>query len=745
MDLIGERKLILIFGGWLNFCVILFKFFDMTKHSLPVFILAWLLAIGLPAVSSGETYPEVLFENSALPHNYSESKVNYTGDSWIKNLKKHLPVSDSIYFTPNNALALNYISAPGGMWEAEILYPDKYYASNNSVLIFKLYIHSNTSAQELPKIQLIQADSAASNDIQIQSFVGTVQENMWLSVEIPLSKIKGLSGNAGISSIKFVQQGEDGKEHQLYVDQIEILPTKTPQNKLTSAAVLHSIVPFEMHNEIYWSLPLTSSIRYIKIYRSEDNKNFEPVAIRPVFAAKYTDLIPEVGKVYYYKVAWVDFQYRESPFSNVKESKTSHFTNQKLLDMVHYANIQYFIDGMEFNSGMQLLRMGGKDAIVSPRTTGVGIMALISGAEQKLITREVLVGRIKKIVDFLEKAESYHGAFPALLDGRTGKGVYSDPGVHVVDLKATSYLMQGLLVANQYLTHDNDVERNIRAKISKLWNAVEWNNFVKPDSHYLFTLWSPERGFDQALPLLGRDALSTYLIALASPLHNIELESYRQALTRSYKVDSAVVQDMEEVAILATDSTGLPVISETKSINEVVKVVDVSRGNQIHYGLPLTISDPEGSITRFLAALLVFDSKDKEDEFVNYYTELQNLILVHYRKSLEEGKVPVSLGADLVVDSKGWINASANIASYPFQPEYAIKSLVSMYRNYGPLLWSEYGFRSVNIEENRVRSDFQGMHHGINAVMIENGKSGLIWKLFSQDQDIAKIVDVLFK
>ena len=717
----------------------------MIKHFLLAFILACFAVLGLPALSMAGTYPEVLFENSALPHNYSESKVKYTGDSWIKNLKKHLPVSDSIYFTPNNALSLNYISAPGGTWEAEIFYPDTYYAASNSVLIFKLYIQSNTDAHQLPKIQLSKADSTVSSDIQIHNFVSAIQENMWLSVEIPLSKIQGLSGNAGISSIKFIQQGEDGNEHQLYVDQIEILPSKTPQNKLTSPAVLHSIIPYELHNEIYWSLPLTSSIRYIKIYRSEDNKNFEPVAVRPISAAKYTDLIPEVGKVYYYKVAWVDYQYRESPFSNVKESKTKQLTNQELLDMVHHANIQYFIDGMEFNSGMQLLRLGGKDATVSPRTTGVGIMALISGTEQKLITREVLVGRIKKIVDFLGKAQSYHGAFPALLDGRTGKGIFSDPNVPIVDLKATSYLMQGLLVAKQYLKHDNQVERDIRDRIDRLWGAVEWNKFVKTGSHYLFTLWSPEKGFDEAVPLLGREALSTYLIALASPLHNIELESYRQALTRSYKVDSAAVQDMEEVAILATDSTGLPVLSDTKSINEVVEVVDVDPGNQVYYGLPLTISDPEGSITRFLAALLVFDSKDKKDEFANYYTELQNLILVHYRKSLEEGKVPVSLGSDLIVDSKGWINASANVASYPFQPEYAIRSLTSMYRNYGPLLWSEYGFRSVNIEENRMRSDFQGMHHGITAVMIENGKSGLIWNLFSQDQDIAKIVDVLFK
>src|SRR3546814_12662606 len=88
---------------------------------------------------------------------------------------------------------------------------------------------------------------------------------------------------------RFLQQGTDNKEHQLYIDQIEILPSRTPMNKLTSAAVIQNVIPFERHVDISWRLPLTPSIRYIKIYRSENNKDFKPVAIRPIFATKYRD------------------------------------------------------------------------------------------------------------------------------------------------------------------------------------------------------------------------------------------------------------------------------------------------------------------------------------------------------------------------------------------------------------------------------------------------------------------------
>src|SRR3546814_13393057 len=76
------------------------------------------------------------------------------------------------------------------------------------------------------------------------------------------------------------------------------------------------------HVDLTWQLPLTPSIRYIKVYRADDNEHFEPIAIRPVFAQKYTDFVPYPEKTYYYKIAWVDYDYLESPFSDVIEATT---------------------------------------------------------------------------------------------------------------------------------------------------------------------------------------------------------------------------------------------------------------------------------------------------------------------------------------------------------------------------------------------------------------------------------------
>src|SRR5690606_35510680 len=102
-----------------------------------------------------------------------------------------------------------------------------------------------------------------------------------------------------------------------------------------------------------------------------------------------------------------------------------------------------------------------------------------------IIPRNVLVDRLNKIISFLASAESIHGAFPTFLDGRTGKGVFSDPDNPIVDLDGTSSLIQGLLVAKQYLNQPNAIESAIRNNITAISNAVEWNKFMQPESPYL--------------------------------------------------------------------------------------------------------------------------------------------------------------------------------------------------------------------------------------------------------------------
>src|SRR5690606_17732352 len=151
---------------------------------------------------------------------------------------------------------------------------------------------------------------------------------------VPLGDIRELDLNVPIDGVQFLQgEAADSTVHWLYIDQIEFLPTRPPRVKLSSPAVLSTAVAYDRHVDLTWQLPLTPSIRYIKIYRSEDNEHFDPVAIRPIFVQKCTDFVPYSDRTYYYKIAWVDYGYLESPFSNVLEASPKASDDEGMLDL----------------------------------------------------------------------------------------------------------------------------------------------------------------------------------------------------------------------------------------------------------------------------------------------------------------------------------------------------------------------------------------------------------------------------
>src|SRR5690606_30590897 len=133
---------------------------------------------------TADTYPEVLFENSLLGGNYHYSSVQYEGASWVENVGGRLPVSDSIYFTPCNALSLKYSSHTAGDWRVQVAYPhasDGYRPKQDAVLTFKLFVASDTEGAALPRLAVCQADSSTV-PVDLVKYIADFQPNMWLDV-----------------------------------------------------------------------------------------------------------------------------------------------------------------------------------------------------------------------------------------------------------------------------------------------------------------------------------------------------------------------------------------------------------------------------------------------------------------------------------------------------------------------------------------------------------------------------------
>ncbi|QNL47688.1 hypothetical protein H8S90_12690 [Olivibacter sp. SDN3] len=695
----------------------------------------------------GETYPEVLFDNSVMPKSYFYSQSTFSGDSWINSMNGHLPVSDTVFFTPGNALLLNYVSGTEGLWQAEINYRGEsgYSFNKNDILIFKIFASADTEVNELPGIQLKQGENR-SQLISLQKYITNYQDNTWLSIMIPVKDIDNLDENASITSILFEQENNDGKEHHVFIDQIEFLPAKTPEMRLTGKAMLTAVTAYERHVDITWQLPLTPSIRYIKIYRSEDNENFTPIAIRPIYFDKYTDFVPRTDVSYYYKIAWVDYKYRESPFSEIKKADTKLASDDELLEAVERAHIAYFTAETEFNSGMHKVNPLVSDAQVSVKGTGLGILTQIIGAERQFVPRQVVLDRLIKIVDFLGNATKYHGAFPELLDGRTGSPISGDSCQIAADLESTAYLMQGLLVSRNYFDQDEGLEQELREKVTALWEDVDWRVFKKDEeSVHLYDQWSPACFFDHAKPLGGYNgSFIAYLLAIASPSSSMSTDIYFDG----YK------QPLEYVGPAVGRFSSSPmdtIVTDQETKQSQIFRKDTFGDDSTYYGMSLNAGKLSSSLIDLQQPFLAFDPRGKVDSGVDYERNQTNLANIFYRAALDKSEKFVSLTDvlwpqttnDSLMSAK--FSPSSAIATYPFTPTIALDALKNYYRNLGAFLWTEYGFRDeFDFKNNWVSEDFNAVNQAVVPVMLENGRTGLIWDLFMKDPDISNAATKLF-
>lgn len=737
-----------------------------------------------------DTYPEVLFANSVLSGNYGYSLVSYSGFSWVENVKGRAPLSDTLNFTPGNALSLKYTSSLRGQWEFSVFYPGgKTYRPDFSeqVLSFRIYLMEGLQQDALPNILLLQGDSCSA-PVEMRPYLKGIPDSViygqWLHVQVPLRDFfadREAEGDV-VTGIQFLQGRPTGVDtvNHLLIDQIEFAPKHPQVTELASPAVLHQIRAGEQHVDLGWQLPLDPGIRYAKIYRSVDGQHFEAVAIRPVTASRYVDFVPEKNRRYYYKVTWVDYRFQESPFSEVATIDVLPMTDEELLETIQYAHLNYFDRHAEFNSGMHRVDLEGTDATVDVGGTGYSLLVQTIGVAHGWMTPRLFARRLATVVDFLtDHAEQYHGAFPAYLDGRTGRGVYEQDSLAFVDLTATASLMQGLLVAKQYLDSLDDHSlqsaesdrpgrhqrlQTLGSRIDQLWERVEWNAFALQDTTVLVNYWSPQAGFQYAVPLggFGKD-LITYLLALASPRYALPSAAYTHGLgyrrefrdhqgpLRGSETAESVPWKLEPLGSSIFRSLsdrrkwGASEISSRANAEVPNLAYDCVpyRVDTLLYGFYLEVGDIDRSLLDAYQSFLAFDPWGKQDTFTNYGEMLMRLTQAYKRRDNEldlGSSSPDIWGTardDRFREQLPTMVPAISVSSVAFLPEAGMRSIRRLYEDYGQQLFTAFGFRDwINIAEHKVAQRFDPRQQATIPVMIENHRTGLVWKLFMQHPDI---------
>jgi hypothetical protein len=382
----------------------------------------------------------------------------------------------------------------------------------------------------------------------------------------------------------------------------------------------------------------------------------------------------------------------------------------------------------------------GDKNLVALGSSGFGVMAIVVGVERGFITREQGVERLQKITHFLSTADRFHGVWPHFLDGRTGKvipyfGKYDDGG----DLVETAFLMQGLLVARQYFNRDTPQEAEIRSTVTGFWKTVEWDWYRGgPDPNFLYWHWSPDAGFYIHHPLIGwNETMIIYLLAIASPTHAVPASMYHSGWAS--RSDTAV--------------------RYRQGWGRTTEGDHYTNGNTF-YGHKLDVGVGNGSELFFTHySFMAFDPRGKRDRYSNYFQNNRNIALISHDYSVENPRhfkgygdnawgrsagVNSAGGRPQPRDDNGTLTCTAALASFPYTPEESMKALKHFYRDLGGKLWGNYGFRDgYNESENWFEDVNMALNQAPIVVMIENHRSGLVWKTFMSNPEIQPALDAI--
>lgn len=390
------------------------------------------------------------------------------------------------------------------------------------------------------------------------------------------------------------------------------------------------------------------------------------------------------------------------------KDKFPRISDDELLTLIQQQTFRYFWDFAHPASGMARERSTSGD-IVTSGGTGFGLMGIVTGVHRNFISRAEALTRMQKIVAFLKTAQRFHGAFPHWINGNTGKVQPFSAKDNGADLVETSFLMEGLLVVRQFFDGNNPAELGLRSDITQLYNDVEWDWFRKNGEERLYWHWSTENTWDINLPVKGwNEALMVYVLGASSGTHGIPKSVYDNGWAGNGSMKN---------------------------------------GNS-YYGFQLPLGPANGGPLFFEHySMMALNPRSLTDSYANYETQAVAHTKINYNYcvanplkfagysnecwGLTASDVQNGYAASSPSNDKGYIAPTAAVSSLPYAPEESMRAIRFFYYKLGDKLWGEYGFKdSFSMTDPWFASSYLAIDQGPQIVMIENYRSGLIWKLF---------------
>ena len=627
-----------------------------------------------------------------------------------------------------NSLRLHWKSAAGGYWHAIAAGMDwtAKDLTQTDTLSFYLHAPDGLAKEYLPSVFLEDVNNATTTQFSLTPYSNDLPPGDWVRITVPMELFFSAGDPVDFTRIKTVGWGQnltDNTEHTLFIDDVRVQvgdgsspPVATPTG-LTAKG-------YDSHVYLTWEPNTETNLNGYEIFRSKDSgASWIKAGIVSKTTAYFTDFVRSLGTnlSLLYKINALNDANQPSDFTEPVATATYDMTDDELMNMVEEATFRYFWDFAHPVSGLARERNNSGD-VVTTGGSGFGVMAILVGIERGFITRQQGVERMLTLVNFLEAADRFHGAWPHWMNGISGDVIPFSTYDNGGDLVETAFMFQGLLAAKQYFDENSPDEQTIGETITQLWETMEWDWYRRNNSNVLYWHWSPSYGWQMNMQVKGyNEAMIVYVLAVASPTHGVPASLWNTGwASSSYYVNG-------------------------KSF----------------YGYKLDVGwDYGGPLFFAHYSFLGFDPRNKKDEYANYFNNNKSMSLINRAYCIDnpenypnysascwgltasDDPFGYSVHEPITSRDNGTITPSAALSSMPYTPDESLAALKHFYRDRGADLWGPFGFYDAfNVKENWYADSYLAIDQGPIICMIENHRSGLLWNQFMANPEIGPALE----
>ncbi len=429
-----------------------------------------------------------------------------------------------------------------------------------------------------------------------------------------------------------------------------------------------------------------------------------------------------------------------------RSAQSSGQAAEAFLDDVQHRTFRFFWDTTNPRNGLARDRYP-TPSFASMAAVGFALTAYPIGVHRGFVDRRAAADRTLATLRFLANAPQgdgpagmtgYKGFFYHFVDMEHGRR-FEQTELSTVD---TALLLGGMLFAQSYF--DGPGEAEIRDLVDRIYARVDWRwSQARPPTIALG--WSPEKGHLPYDWIAYSEAMLVYILALGSPTHSLGPESW------------------------TAWSAGLPKHWRSEDGQQFVRFGPLFGHQYSHIWV-----DFRGIRDAFM-----------REKGLDYFENSRRATLAQHAYALRnpmgwKGYGPRLWGltacdgpADVTVEVEGrsrtfrtyaargpWDFDDGTIAptavggSVPFAPELCIPTLTAMRADHGEHLYGQYGFLdslnmtippTVPLKHGRhvpgrgwYDGDYLGIDQGPILAMIENYRSGLVWRLMRSNPHVRR-------